>query len=380
MLRLRWRQVAVPFRNVVANAQASYRVRESVLFELEAAGGIRGIGEAALPAGSSFARHGESIEAFITATASRLRRADPTQGMARVALPPQTPGSWSAALVCGVETALADLAARAAGVPLYHWLATCEGIPVFSGDGEVEVNGLVDLVDPAAAARQAAGLAAEGFRTIKLKVGGDPIDALATVAAVRAAAGPGVTLRCDANGSWALDDARQFLEGCQPHAVALCEEPLADPGAEYSSLAVLRESSPVPLALDESTRTVAALDEAIAAGAADLLVVKPMASGLGEALAMLARARKAGIPVIVTTTFDLAPGTAVTLHVAALAGSPPLACGLATLGLVENSLGSGVPPVVEGRMRLPDEPGMGVNLDAASVDRYAIGGWREVEP
>ncbi len=370
----------MPFRNVVANAQASYRVRESVLFELEAAGGTRGIGEAALPAGSSFAGHGESIEAFITATASRIRRTDPSQGMGEIALPPWLQGDWSAALVCGVETALADLAARSAGVPLHHWLATREGIPFFTGESEVEVNGLIDLVGPATAGRQAAGLAAEGFQTIKLKVGGDPAAALATVAAVRAAAGAGVTLRCDANGSWAYDEARQFLEGCQQHAVALCEEPLADPGPEYAWLAALHEWSPVPLALDESTRTVAALDQAIMAGAADLLVIKPMASGLGESLAMLVRAKNAGIPVIVTTTFDLAPGTAVALHLAAFAGSPPPACGLATLDLVENPIGSGVPPVVEGRMRFPEGPGLGVNLDAAAVDRYAIGSWHEVEP
>ena len=368
----------MPFRNAIASAQATYRMRESVLIELEAADGLRGTGEAALPAGASFEAHGSSIEAFLEDASCHLTGRGPGHGLRGLALPADEPGSWSAAVVCGLETALADLAAREAGIPMYRWLASHADLP---GDGsEIDVNGLVDLTEPGAAARNAARLAARGFRTLKLKVGGEPRAALGTVAAVRDAVGPKVTLRCDANRSWEYGDALRFLEGCHVHGVALCEEPIADPGHDYSALAALRDSSPVPLAVDESTRTAGALERAIAAGAADAVVIKPMASGLAEALAMIARARAADLPVIVTTTFDLAPGTGVALHLAALAGAPALACGLATLERVENPLGSGVPPVIDGRMRLPEQPGLGVTLDAAAVERYAVGNWSEVEP
>ncbi len=370
----------MPFRNIVANAQATYRVRESVLIELETAGGLRGVGEAALPAGESFAAHGDSIDAFMEDTSSRIAGRGPGQGPGGLALPSYEPGTWSAAVMCGIETSLADLAARAAGVPLHRWLATHADIPGAGAGSEIEVNGLVDLTDPGAAARDAVRLAASGFRTVKLKVGGDPRTALHTVAAVRDAVGPNVTLRCDANRSWGYHEAVQFLDGCQAYAVALCEEPLADPGRDYSLLAALRQSSPVPLAVDESTRDVETLERVITARAADTVVIKPMASGLAGALAMLARARAADLPVIVTTTFDLAPGTALALHLAALAGTPAPACGLATIDLVENPVGSGLPPVVDGRMRLPERAGLGVTLDTASVERYAVGNWSEVEP
>jgi L-alanine-DL-glutamate epimerase-like enolase superfamily enzyme len=380
MLRLRWRRVAVPFRNVVANAQSTYRVRESVLIQLETDDGLCGTGEAALPAGSSFAAQGSAIDAFLRSAGSCIEPGHSPQDAAGLALPSYEPGAWSAAVVCGLETAIAGLASREAGIPLYRWLATRTGLAGPGASREIDVNGLVDLTDPAAAARDAAGLAASGFRTLKLKVGGEPRAALRTVAAVREAVGPGVTIRCDANRAWEYSEAIQFLDGCALHGVALCEEPIADPGCDYSMLAALRKSSPVPLAVDESTRTVEALERAISAGAADAVVIKPMASGLNEALRMLACARAADMPVVVTTTFDLAPGTAVALHLAALTGAPALACGLATMDLVEDPLGSGVPAVNGGRMAIPQQAGLGVTLDVSSVERYATGNWSKLEP
>jgi L-alanine-DL-glutamate epimerase-like enolase superfamily enzyme len=139
----------------------------------------------------------------------------------------------------------------------------------------------------------------------------------------------------------------------------------------------LRAVSPVALAVDESTRTLDGLDRVIAAGAADALVVKPMASGLRESLAMVCRARDAGLPTIVTTTFDLAPGTAVAMHMAALVGAPRPACGLATAALVAGLLGHGVPEVRGGKLGLHDAPGLGVEFDDEAVERYAVGPWTE---
>ena len=367
--------MAVPFRTTVTNARAAYRVRESVLIVVETGGGQHGIGEASLPAGASIAAHGTAIDVFMAAAAeSAIGRGD-GDGFAHLRLPSFVPGEWSAATACGLETALADLAARAAGLPLYRWLAGVAGVALPHGDQEVEANGLVDLVDPAAAAATAINLVRDGFRTLKLKVGTDPEASAATVAAVRAAGGPAGELRCDANRSWSPDEARAFLAGCAGHAVALCEEPLADPGAAYRAMATLRAASPVALAVDESARTAEALELVIASFAADAVVIKPMASGLAEALAMLTRAGAAGLTTVVTTTFDLAPGTALAMHLAALVASPRPACGLATADLVEDLLGHGVPDVRHGALRLSEAPGLAVELDHEAIERYATGPW-----
>lgn len=376
-VQMRWRRVAVPFREVVANAQATYRVRESVLIEVEGPDGGRGIGEAALPAGASFREHGPEIDAFMAATASVVAGRPSSDGRAHLELPAFVPGAWSAAMACGVETALVDLAARQEGLPLWRWLAGEARIPLDAEQPVIEANGLVDLVEPGQAAAAAARLVRDGFATIKLKVGGDPSSSAETVAAVRAAVGPDVELRCDANRSWGEAEAARFLASCAPSRVELCEEPLAEPGGDFAALAALRKSSAVPVAVDESTRTLGALERALAADAADALVVKPMASGLWESVAMVGRAREAGLPVIVTTTFDLAPGTALAMHVAALAAVPRPACGLATADLVADLLGHRVPEVRSGTVTLPGAPGLGVELDHHAIEKYAVGPWED---
>lgn len=375
--RLRWRRVAVPFVAPLHNARDEYRLRESILVEA-AAGRFAGLGEAALPTGVTFAADGAALDLAMRDLATRVAGKTPEAAWDDPAAG-QGPGApWMPALRCGLETALLDLAARIEGVPLADWLARRVQSPAVDVARSIAVNGLVDLTDSADAATRAADLARAGFTTVKLKVGGDPATALATVAAVRDAIGPHVELRCDANAAWPPHDAARFLEGCGPSNVALCEEPLAAAAADaFQSLAALRRASPVPIAVDESVRTRAALDAAIAAGAADCLVVKPMSSGLIEATAMLRRACDAGLPAIVTTTFDLAPGTALAMHLASSLPGPRFAAGVATLDLVVNPLGRGVPPVHEGRVTLSGAPGLGVDFDDEAIERFAAGPWQE---
>lgn len=375
---VRWRRVAVPFRAAVTNSQATYRVRESVLVEIRAQSGALGIGEAALPAGSSFAANGDALEARLEAIASRLPGRSPEENWreTHLDLAENEYASWPAAVVCGIETALADLAAQDAGMPLFRWLAAESGRGGENLSGAVKANGLIDLVEPKGAATTAGELVDSGFRTLKLKVGGDIDRSLATVAAVRDAAGPDIELRCDANRAWPFDQARSFLQGSQPFNIAVLEEPLASPGANFELLAALQSESHTMLGADESARSVAALERAIAAGIR-LLVVKPMASGLRTSLDLVRRAQSAGMQVIITTTFDLAPGTAMAMHLSAL-GDPDVACGVATLDLVEEPLGDGVPAIVRGGLTLEDQQGLGVKLDHAAIERFAAGPWERI--
>ena len=57
-------------------------------------------------------------------------------------------------------------------------------------------------VDPDNLAREAAEAAACGFRTVKVKVGGDTALDGDRLRAVRAALGPDAEIRIDANGAW----------------------------------------------------------------------------------------------------------------------------------------------------------------------------------
>src|SRR5205823_5740195 len=104
--------------------------------------------------------------------------------------------------------------------------------------------------------------------------------------------------------------------------------------------------------------------------AADLLVLKPIPlGGVGSVSSCVHAAHAAGVRTVITTSIDTGVGTAAALHLAA-ALAPEEAHGLATLDLLENDLISTPLPIENGFMRLPDGPGLGVDLDREQMARY----------
>ena len=88
----------------------------------------------------------------------------------------------------------------------------------------IPVNATIGAEDRAGAAAAAAAAAQAEFDTIKVKVGvGDDAGRLA---AVRAAVGPRVAIRVDANGAWDVDEAVASLRALAPAGIELAEEPV----------------------------------------------------------------------------------------------------------------------------------------------------------
>lgn len=275
-----------------------------------------------------------------------------TPGQALNDLPPASAAPPAAR--CGVETALLDLAAKCAGVPLARFLAAdaadaAESIAVNATLGTLAGTELVDI-DAAIAA---------DFRCLKLKVGVDsPERELAALENLLERLPAGVELRLDANRAWSLEQAEHLLCALDGQPVQWVEEPLREP--DPATLAALRSRSPVPLALDESLNH-ANLDALLAGAAADLLVVKPMRlGGLLPCLDIARRADSAGVTTLVTTTLDGAPATHAAVHLAAAieAAGANLAHGLATGGWLSQDLAPGL-AVERGRITVPRTPGLG---------------------
>jgi L-alanine-DL-glutamate epimerase-like enolase superfamily enzyme len=244
------------------------------------------------------------------------------------------------ALAAALDVATWDLMGKREGRPVAALLAA---EPLAS----VPVNALVGAEDRAGAARQAAAAAAEGFRCVKVKVGvGDDAGRLA---AVRAAVGPAVAIRIDANRAWSAEEAIAQLRALAPVGVELCEEPAA--GVE--ALRAVRSATEVPVAMDETSWEA----DALASGAADAICLRVGAhGGITGVVRAAAVAREAGSDVYVASTFDGPIGIAAALHAAAglRVGRP---CGLATLRLME---GVEDPfPLRDGAFAVPTKPGLG---------------------
>ena len=367
---VRWRPWRIPLREPIATAAGDLTGREGLIVRIETADGA-GLGESAPLPGE-----GLSVSALAIRVAEVGRTlVGLTAAEAWASLPAPTRRVASADVA--IETALADLLAGSCGVPLAHWLARQAGLPAPS-PRPIPVNALLAASSPDDLAREAAAARRCGFGTVKVKVGRDHTRDAERLRAVRAILGPDPDIRIDANGAWSEEEAAAALAMHAAHDIALCEQPVAPGPDAPQRLARVRAASPIPIAADESCASLDDLQSLLAADAIDAAVIKPLRTGLAEALAMIREAAARSLPCILTTTFDTGVGTALALHLAALLPEPRPACGLATLPLLAGDIVRGCPTPEGGATHDAGGPGLGVILDDASLVRFATGPWEGV--
>jgi o-succinylbenzoate synthase len=258
-------------------------------------------------------------------------------------------------LRCGIAAAWLSARAASRGLSLAALLA--DGATPADA---VPVNGLVTEKTPGEAAARAAALVAEGYRTLKVKCWADRASDLARVAAIREAA-PGARLRLDANESWDPAWALEHVRALARFDLDYVEQPIPS-DRPMAELAAFRRASPVRVALDESATGPASLDAILAAGAADVIILKTQrAGGPDIARRMIRAAADAGVQVTVTVALESAIGTAVSLHVAATLPLPLPDCGLAMGRFLAADLGP-MPPVEAGATMALPRGGKGLGL------------------
>jgi L-Ala-D/L-Glu epimerase len=322
-------------------AHGEVRERELLLVSLTGADGISGYGEAAPMEGYdgvTFALVQRALEGYVSVVArsGAMNGAQLIDACRRVADLPQA--------LAAIDMALWDRAGRRAGKPVAALLTDRPA-------ERVAVNATLSALDRAGVAEQAAAAAREGFGAIKVKVGVG--DDAGRVAAARAAAGPQMALRVDANGAWGVDEAVRAIEALSPAGLELVEEPTHG----LRAVREVRERVAVRVAIDET----AAEHGALGAGVADAVCLKiSRCGGIGPLVGAAMLVRAAGAEVYVASTLDGPLGVAAGLHAAAaLASRGPLPhCGLATLRLfadLHDPL-----PARDGAIALPSGAGLGV--------------------
>lgn len=356
---LSWTHFRLPLRDPFRTAAGEITHREGLILRLTD-GDITGLGEASPhPAlGPVALRETESAIKRFTRDLQARGRQRRKLHIGDEAMPH--------ALACGLETAVFDVQARDRGIPLARLLSD-------RPRQVVPVNAVISAEDDAEAAAQAAAARKAGFGCVKLKAGmaGDPAAERRRVESVRDALGPSVKLRLDANGAWTAAQAIDTIRELSRFGLEFVEQPVA--AGNLREMARVRAATGVRIAADEDVTSPESARQVLSAGAADLLVLKPMViGGLRAAMEIAAMAKDAGAGVIVTTTIDSGIGTAAALHLAAALPDDTPACGLATGDLLSADIIA--PPLTpeNGCLRLPDGPGLGVCLDEAALSRYAV--------
>ena len=363
--------VRLPLERPLVTGHGKIAAREGAVLELEDDSGARGLGEALPLPGFGLETFAQTETALqeMARTAVSAPETSLSERLDRAAREHADAPCARAAF----DVALHDLAARRDGLPLASWLAKHAGT---TARVEVAASRLLTSIAADATAAEARRAVAEGFGTLKLKVGAGAFEAdLERVAAVRESVGPDTALRVDANGAWSEREALEHIARLARHGIELLEQPIA--AGDPAALARVREAAPFPIAADESVGDEAAAEALLAVGAADLFVLKPAAlGGLRPCHRIAERARGSGVGVVVTSFLDSALGVCAALHLAASLPVERAAAGLATSDHLVHDLAE--PPAWRaGSLRVPAEPGLGCALEPVRLARVATGPTRE---
>lgn len=135
---------------------------------------------------------------------------------------------------------------------------------------------------------------AEGYGTLKVKVGWDVEKDLARVETIRRAAAGRAELSLDANRAFSRDDGCRFAAALNPEGVKLMEQPCA--AHDWEANAAVARVSTVPLMLDESITSIADIERAATIPNVGYVKMKlKRIGGIGRAQAALAQARELGL-------------------------------------------------------------------------------------
>jgi len=188
----------------------------------------------------------------------------------------------------------------------------------------IAVNAMIPRLAPDVAATLALD---SGCGTIKVKVGDE--ESVDRVAAIRAACGPSVRIRLDANGAWDVDTALRMLARLRTYDIELVEDPVTS----LEDLKSLRGKVGIPIAAESSIRNTSDARRLHDLDAADAIVLKPQRiGGVREALRA---AEASGVPAIASSALETSVGLAAVAALAASLPDAPFAHGAGTALLLD---------------------------------------------
>lgn len=267
----------------------------------------------------------------------------------------------------GVDMALWDVVGKHYGAPVYRLLGG-------DGRGTGTVRAYASdlfLDDPEAMAEQAADYVDRGFQAVKTHLDDDLDVTERCVAAIQEALDDDAHLMVDMNCAFDRPTAVRAGRLLEEYDVYWYEEPL-DP-RDYEGYAHLREKLDVPIATGENEYTKWGFKQLFDADGVDYAMPDLMrCGGITETKKICALAEAYDV-VPTPHNFSTGVGLAATLHL--FASTPAcqwLEYDTTDYQLYEVFLKGGVDLDEEGRIRLPDEPGLGIELPDEVVDEYAI--------
>jgi L-rhamnonate dehydratase len=270
--------------------------------------------------------------------------------------------------ISGIEIALWDIAGKAAGKPVHALLGGARRDRVKAYASTLMPN------TPAETARVVEAQCQAGFRAVKLgwgPLGSSAALDVALVAAARKAGGDNLDLMIDVGKGWqtardGIDRVRR-MEEYNPYWI---EEPFWPD--DYSKYAALTAAVSTPIAAGEEETTLADFERLVDKGHVE--IVQPdvtRAGGIGECLRIAEYARRQGRRCVLHA-WSTGIIKAASLHVlAAMEEAEYMEYCIQTTDLNQHLVKQRF-PVVQGMVMIPDQPGLGVDLDVATLREFVV--------
>jgi len=299
------------------------------------------------------------------------------QLMCDMLLGPEAPKhDWAPRTVLGaiaaVDMALWDIKAKAAGLQLCRLLGgRPEPVPAYFSDGFYMEGQSIDEM----AAECAEGLAAGGYRSLKMRIGRDPDDDVERVRAVRRAVGDEVDIMVDLNWAWDLAQAQATLPRLEEYGLYWFEEPtpLERPPGDFAApdrlAGEVAALTSIPLASGENHISLTECRSLIENTPLRFMQFDAIKNGgVTEFLRVASLCRAHGIP--------LAPHHVPHFHVQLVAALPHAIM----VEVFDNAkqhvawpdLFPGYPEVRNGKMLVPEAPGWGLSINDEMIESRGV--------
>jgi len=217
--------------------------------------------------------------------------------------------------------------------------------------------------------------ASDGFRQVKLKVGGSIEEDVRRVALATKAVGPDVHIALDANQRWGVGEAIAWMRELASFEPYWIEEPTS-PDDIFGHRAIREAVAPIRVATGEHMHNAVMAKQFLRHGAIDVLQIDACrVSGVSENIAMLLLAAKFNVPVCPHAggvgLCELVQHLAI-FDVIAVSGRPDNRAVEYVSHLHEHM----ADPVTigGGRYRAPSAPGFSAEILPSSIEQFAFVG------